>query len=229
MLLSIIIPVYNKHSAIIAAVNEAAAIDLSPLECEIVVVCRGGSGRCDGKLDRYAAEITRFYSCPESSGKGTTVRIGLSVARGDVFLLQDADVIPETGEYHDLLAPILTGETAVVYGSRFLVRQKGIGSLRKAANLALTKAANALYHTNLTDMATPYKLFTSEAVEEISLRANGYDIEPEITAKLTQAGFEILEVPVDYRPRTDIGNEKRSWKDGLRSLKRLVQCRIKVS
>jgi dolichol-phosphate mannosyltransferase len=229
MLLSVIIPVYNERSAVLESISEVSRIDTFPLELEIIVVCKNASEDLRDKLSGDAASITRFYSCPPTAGKGTTVRIGLSVARGNIILLQDADVKPDTNEYHDLLAPIITDETSVVFGSRFLERPKGIESLRKFANLVLTKTTNVILGTKLTDMATSYKVFTDEVAEKLVLRSNGYDIEPEITAKITQAGFDIVEVPVKYRPRRSLGDEKKSWQDGLRSLRKIFQCRFRPS
>ena len=229
MLLSIIIPVYNDRSAVFEAVNEAARIDTFPLEREIIVVCKNASEELSEKLYGEAAEITRFYSCPAGAGKGNAMRIGLCVARGDIILFQDADIKPDANEYHDLLAPIVTDETSVVYGSRFLQRAKGIESFRRFANLVLTKTANLIFGTNLTDVATPYKLITSEVAEMLTLRSNGYDIEPEITAKITEAGYEILEVPIRYRPRQTMKSEKKSGLDGLRALRKIFQCRFKPS
>lgn len=229
MLLSIIIPVYNDQSAVLEAINEAARIDTFPLEREIVVICKGNNEEFSEQLTGETAEITRFYSCPETAGKGTAVRIGLCVARGQILLFQDADIKLDSNEYQDLLAPIVTDETSVVYGSRFLQRKKGIESFRRIANLILTKTANLLFGTRLTDMATPYKVLTAEVAEQLTLRSNGYDIEPEITAKITQAGFDIIEVPVSYRPRKSMKSEKKSWQDGLRALRKLFQCRFRAS
>lgn len=226
MLLSVIVPVYNDCPAVIDAVNEAALIDTFPLECEIVVVCKNGGDKLPENLTNAAAEMTRFYSCPADAGKGTAVRIGLCVARGQIILLQDTDALLDPSEYHDMLAPIITGETSVVYGSRFMHRAKGIESMRRLANIVLTKTSNFLLGTRLTDVATPYKVFTAEVAEELSLRSNSYDIEQEITARIAQAGFDIVEVPVSYRPRMKKRTRDRSWQDGIRSLKKIYQCRV---
>src|SRR5262245_5348575 len=111
MLLSIIIPVYNDRSAIFEAVHEAARIDTFPLEREIIVVCQGACEEMLEKLNGPAMGITRFYACPAGCGKGMAVRIGLCVARGKIILLQDPDIKPDSNEYHELLAPIVTNET----------------------------------------------------------------------------------------------------------------------
>jgi glycosyltransferase involved in cell wall biosynthesis len=229
MLLSIIIPVYNDQSAVFETVIEAAEIDTFPLEREIIVICQGGNEEFNAQLPAEVAEITRFYSCPVTAGKGTALRTGLCVARGDILLFQDADIKLDQDEYCELLAPIITNETSVVYGSRFLHRKKGIESFRRLANIILTKTANLFFGTKLTDIATPYKVFTSEVAEHLTLRSNGFDIEPEITAKITQAGFDIIEVPVSYRPRQNMKSEKKSGMDGLRALRKIFQCRVKAS
>jgi glycosyltransferase involved in cell wall biosynthesis len=229
MLLSILIPVYNNRSDVFEAVHEIARIDTFPLEREIIVVCENASEDLLDNLSGEAARITRFYSCPADAGKGMAIRIGLCVARGDVILFQDADIKPDANEYHELLAPIVTDETSVVFGSRFLQRTKGIESVRRFANLILTKTSNFILGTNLTDVATPYKLITSEVSEALILRSNSFEIEQEITAKIIQAGYEIVEVPVNYRPRQTMKSTERSWQDGVRSLRKIFQCRLKTS
>lgn len=226
MLLSVIVPVYNECPAVIDAVNEAALIDTFPLECEILVVCKNAGGELPKNLTAAAAEMTRFYSCPADSGKGMAVRVGLCVARGNIILMQDTDVLLDPSEYHEMLAPIITGETSVVYGSRFMHRAKGITPARRLANLILTKTANAFFGTKLTDVATPYKIFTAEVAEALSLRSNSYDIEQEITAEIAKAGFEIMEVPVSYRPRTTKRRIDRSWLDGIQAMRKIFQCRF---
>ncbi|MEK7725309.1 MAG: glycosyltransferase family 2 protein, partial [Acidobacteriota bacterium] len=166
-------------------------------------------------------------SSPVNIGKGAAIRIGLSFAKGDIILLQDADLETNPDEYLQLLQPILDGKTSVVYGSRFLKRNDKIPFIRRFANFGLTFVTNLLFRSNLTDMETAYKVFTKEVAETLNLRANRFDIEPEITARICQKRYIITEVPISYSPRTVFEGKKISWRDGIKAVIMLVKCRLK--
>lgn len=225
MLLSIIIPVYNEKSTVEEVISKVAEIDL-PCEKEIIVVDDGSDDGTAEVLRLQETKITRLYSSPVNVGKGAAVRIGLSFARGDVILLQDADLETNPNEYLQLLQPIFDGKTSVVYGSRFLNRQNKVPHLRRIANSFLTSLTNLLYHSKLTDMETAYKIFTAEVAKKLILQANKFEIEPEITAQISRLGYKILEVPISYRPRTALEGKKINWKDGIKAVWTLFRLRF---
>lgn len=225
MLLSIIIPVYNEKSTVEEVIDKVLGIDL-PCEKEIIVVDDGSNDGTAEVLRLQETKITRLYSNPVNVGKGAAIRIGLSFARGDIILLQDADLETNPNEYLRLLQPIFDGKTSVVYGSRFLKPNKKIASTRRFANFFLTSLTNLLYGSKLTDMETAYKVFTSGAAKKLRLRANKFEIEPEITAQICRLGFRIIEVPISYNPRTILEGKKINWKDGVKAVLTLVRCRL---
>ncbi len=225
MLLSIIIPVYNEKSTVEAVISKVAGIDL-PCEKEIIVVDDGSDDGTAEVLRLQETKITRLYSSPVNVGKGAAVRIGLSFARGDIILLQDADLETNPDEYLQLLQPIFDGKTSVVYGSRFLNRNNKVPQLRRLANLILTSLTNLLYRSKLTDMETAYKVFTAEVAKKLILQANKFEIEPEITAQICRYGYKILEVPISYRPRTVLEGKKINWKDGIKAIWTLFRLRF---
>lgn len=201
MLLSIIIPVCNEESTVEVVISKVAGIEL-PCEKEIIVVDDGSDDGTAEVLRLQETKITRLYSSPVNVGKGAAVRIGLSFARGDIILLQDADLETNPDEYLKLLQPIFDGKTSVVYGSRFLGSDNKVPRLRRLANVFLTSLTNLLYRSKLTDMETAYKVFTAEVAKKLALQANRFEIEPEITAQICRFGYKISEVPISYRPRT---------------------------
>jgi glycosyltransferase involved in cell wall biosynthesis len=196
-LLTVIIPVYNEKSTIAEVIEKVLAIEL-PLEKEIIVIDDGSNDGTTETLQAQTESKIVFYFTPVNIGKGAAIRIGLKLAKGDIILIQDADLEYDPNDYKTLLKPILQGQTQVVYGSRFLKRNS-MPLLRRIANGYLTALTNQLYDTKLTDMETGYKVFTAQVANRLSLRANNFEIEPEITARICQIGYKIAEVPIIRR------------------------------
>ncbi len=223
-LLSVIIPVYNEKSTISEVIEKVSNVDL-PIEKEIIVVDDGSTDGTVEILRSNSVKVANTYLTPVNVGKGAAVRIGLTLARGDIILIQDADLELNPNEYKLLLQPIFDGKTQVVYGSRFLGENR-VAPVRRLANYFLTFTTNLLFRSKLTDMETAYKVFTAGVAANLSLEANRFEIEPEITAQIIRKGFSIFEVPISYRPRTKFEGKKIKWKDGVKALATLLKYRF---
>jgi hypothetical protein len=136
-------------------------------------------------------------------------------------MIQDADLEYDPDDYPKLLAPLQRGEAQVVYGARDLGGQK---LMMRLGNQFLTLVTNLLFGAHLTDMETCYKLVPTELMRSLALKADRFQIEPEITGKLLRRGCKIVEVPVSYLPRKE--KKLNPWKDGLPALMMLFQCRF---
>jgi len=229
MKLSVIVPVYNEEQTIGAVIERIRAVDIGPIEKEIIVANDGSSDGTRRAIDEgpWRDDPTvRVVHSPINLGKGAAVRLGLQHATGDVLLTQDADLELNPEEYGKLLAPIINDGATIVYGSRFLQKNGAISFRTRAANRVLTMLTNVLFAGRLTDMETGYKAFRREVLDKIRLRCVGFDFEPEITAKLLLAGYKIVEVPISYSPRrTDEGKKIRPM-DGLDAVYALLKCRL---
>jgi len=223
-LLSVIIPVYNESSTIAEVIEKVSNVALA-IEKEIIVVDDGSTDGTVEALEQSREKVTHAYLTPVNIGKGAAVRIGLTMAKGDIILIQDADLELDPNEFCDLIKPILDGRTSVVYGSRFL-KQNAVPRIRQLANYVLTRTTNLFFRTKLTDMETAYKVFTREAADKLRLTSNRFEIEPEITAQLAILGYDIVEVPISYRPRTSLEGKKIKWKDGVKAFWTLVKFRF---
>jgi len=229
MKLSVIVPVYNEEQTIGAVIERIRAVDIGPIEKEIIVANDGSSDGTRRAIDEgpWRDDPTvRVVHSPINLGKGAAVRLGLQHATGDVLLTQDADLELNPEEYGKLLAPIINDGAIVVYGSRFLETNKAVSFRTRFANRMLTMLTNILFAGRLTDMETGYKAFRREVLDKIRLRCVGFDFEPEITAKLLLAGYKITEVPISYSPRTADQGKKIRWVDGLDAVYLLVKCRL---
>jgi glycosyltransferase involved in cell wall biosynthesis len=161
-----------------------------------------------------------------NGGKGAAVQDGLRSARGDVVIIQDADLEYDPADYPILLRPIQLGRSHVVYGSRFLGEHRAMYFWHSVGNKALTLLCNILFDTTLTDMETCYKVFTIDIARRLRLREPGWGFDPEITARILKMGNRIYEVPISYAGREFTEGKKISWRDGFVVLRTLLRYRF---
>jgi glycosyltransferase involved in cell wall biosynthesis len=227
-LLSILVPVYNEASTVQQVIERLLSIPL-PLEREIVVVDDGSTDGTGQVLDNVPPRpgVLTVVHAIRNGGKGSAIRIGLGHARGTIIAIQDADLELDPIQLAGLVQPILDGEADVVYGSRFLNSRPAGPRLSLMANRVLTGLTNLLFGGRLTDMETCYKVMRMEVARSLTLRANRFEIEPEITARLLRRGHRILEIPIRFDARSRAQGKKIGWADGVRAIQVLVTERFR--
>ncbi len=227
-LLSIIIPVYNEETHIKEVLQKIKSAQLpDKVEREIIVIDDGSSDKTPQILQEFINDKTiSVHSSVLNCGKGTAIRIGISKARGNILLIQDADLEYDPDDYTKLLEPILSGKAKVVYGSRFKGQIHGMKPIYRLINIILTFIVNLLFRANITDEATCYKVFSSEVTDKIKLKCKRFEFCPEITAKLLRSGYKIYEVPINYISRSVKEGKKIAWQDGVVAIWTLIKYRF---
>jgi glycosyltransferase involved in cell wall biosynthesis len=221
--LSVLIPAYNEVGTIDEILRLVAA---EKTEKEIIVVDDGSS---DGTREKLAAwdgkDGVRVILHPRNMGKGCAVRTAMEAARGEILIIQDADLEYDPAEYPLLLRPIEAGRADVVFGSRFVgsSEHRVQHFWHQQGNRLLTLFSNVVTGLNLTDMATCYKAFHRRVVPSLALESPGFGVDAEITAKVARGGFRVFEVPVSYFGRSQAEGKKIRLKDGFSALSALAR------
>ncbi len=224
--LSVIIPVYNEQDTIREIIDRVHAVDIDK---EVIVVDDKSTDKTREILAELREKGITVILHEKNSGKGAAVQSGIRAARGDIVLIQDADLEYDPAEYPKLLKPILDDHADVVYGSRFTGSSphRVLYFWHYVGNFFLTKFSNMFTNLNLTDMETCYKVFRREIVQDIRLREKGFGIEPEITAKIARKNCRIYEVGISYYGRTYAEGKKINFKDGLWALWCIIRYGIR--
>jgi len=220
--LSVIMPVYNETRTLREIVQRVREV---PLPKEIIIVDDGSTDSTQEILSAIQREFDqsgdnhqttlKVISHHQNRGKGASIRTGISEARGDLLIIQDADLEYNPNDYTKLIEPILSGEVDVVYGSRFQNPNQTPFSWHTWGNKFLTRLSNLFTHLHLTDMETCYKVFRTDMIQRLPIRSNRFAFEPEVTAKLSKLRCRIREVPISYSARGYSEGKKINWKDGL--------------
>jgi glycosyltransferase involved in cell wall biosynthesis len=223
-LLTVVMPAFNERATIEEIVRRVVAV---PLRIQLVVV---DDCSTDGTRERLA-ELQKELGFtlllqPRNMGKGAALRRGFEAVLGDLVVIQDADLEYSPEEFPMLIELICEGRADVVYGSRFLGRHRVFLFSHYLGNRLLTLLTNILYNTMLSDMETCYKVMRTEVLRSMTLRSNGFGIEPELTAKIFKRGYRVYEVPITYDGRGYEEGKKIGWRDGVVALWVLLRYRL---
>lgn len=223
--LSVIMPVYNEKDTVLEIVRRVRAIDL----VDEVIIVDDGSKDGTREVLKELSDLpdVRVVEHAHNQGKGAAVVTGMQTARGDLMVVQDADLEYDPRDYAKLVQPLLEGRCDVVFGSRFShAKVKNANWLNLAANKFLTFMTNVLYGSRLTDMETCYKVFRREVVADMHIRARRFEFEPEFTAKVLKRKFRLIEVPISFDPRGYSEGKKITAWDGVVALWTLIKYRF---
>ncbi len=221
--LSVIMPVYNEKKHILSIISEIKKV---PVNKEIIVIDDGSSdGTVDVLKGLHDSEV-RVYHHPINIGKGAAIRLGLFYAKGDIIIIQDADMEYDPQDYIPLIEPILSGEAQVVYGRRQFDSSKTKHLRYYWGGQLITNIANFLYGIKISDEPTCYKVFRADILKQIKLHCIGFEFCPEVTAKISKKGIKIYEVPISYNPRSMKDGKKIRWFDGLKAIYVLLKYKF---
>jgi glycosyltransferase involved in cell wall biosynthesis len=226
MKLSIVIPVYNEQNTVKDVIRRVQEVDVG-MDKEIIIVDDGSKDGTQEVLKNLNQSNVKVVFHSKNQGKGAALHTGFAKARGDVILVQDADLEYDPREYPRLLEPILDGRADAVFGSRFLGGpHRVLFFWHYIGNKLLTTLSNMLSNLNLSDMETCYKVFKKEILDRITLKSKRFGFEPEITIKLAKQKARIYEVPISYSGRDYSEGKKIGWRDGLAAIFHIIRFKF---
>jgi glycosyltransferase involved in cell wall biosynthesis len=228
-MLSILMPVYNERERVERAIEEVLGTEL-PSDFELIVV---DDGSTDGTRDilrgREWDSRVRLFEHPENRGKGAAVQTALAQAEGEFSAIFDADLEYDPGDLALLMPPLLDGRANACFGVRAFDGYTSHSFLYVLGNKGVTLACNLLFNVYLHDIMTMHKMIRTDLFRSLPLQAQGFSIEPEITARLVQRRERIFEVPVHYRARSTDEGKKLNSVDGFRVIGTLLRCRFSAA
>lgn len=232
MKLSIIIPAYNEAGTLREVVETIETVAF-PIGHEIIII---DDASTDGTLDvllrlKDAHANLRVYANPTNLGKGSSVRRGLDHARGDIMIVQDADLELDPRDIPGLIQPIIDGTADAVYGSRFLKRRwpEKMAFPNWMANKILNVAANGLYGARLSDVSCGYKAVRTDLMKSLALTCRRFEFCFEVTAKLRNRNVRIAELPIAFAARTRKEGKKIATKDFFAAVWTLFKHKVRGS
>lgn len=227
LVLSVLVPVYNEEKTIRLIIEQ---VRTTPIRTEIICVNDCSTDGSRDILDRLLAtgHVHRVIHKERNEGKGAAIRTALQHSTGNVVIVQDADLEYDPADWSQMLEPIMEGKADAVFGSRFLGGpHRVLYFWHSVGNGVLTMVSNMFTNLNLTDMETCYKAIRGDLARSLVLTADRFGFEPEVTARLAQAGARIWEVPISYSGRTYAEGKKIGWRDGVAAFWHIVRFNLR--
>ena len=217
--LSVVMPAYNEEDTLTEIVRQVLQI---PHLLELIIVDDCSTDKTSIIAQSLADENShiRYVRQKKNQGKTEALKLGFALTKGEIVVVQDADLEYDPTEINDVIMPILEGYADVVYGSRFMTKKASrvLYFYHYLANKGLTFLSNCLTNINLTDVETCYKAFRGEIIRQMVITSSGFGFEIEVTAKVAKLKCAIYEVPISYYGRTYEEGKKIGFEDGIAAL-----------
>lgn len=213
---NVIMPVYNEERTLAEVIKRVLAQNIVDRLIIIDDCSADGSLGIIKSLARKDKRITYVVNS-SNSGKGFSVRKGLSMVKEGIIIIQDADLEYYPEDYDSLIKKMRNkGKDTFVLGIRVDIGKGDyLFRLGRFVNSLLTSEFNLLYGKSIKDTNTCYKVFRKEMLSGIKLKESGFLIDPEILINLIKKGYKPEQVPIRYKGRSFKEGKKITAKDAI--------------
>lgn len=223
--LSVVVPTYNEEKTLPTILKR---ILLQKEVTEVVIVDDASTDNSKRKIKNLITELKtdkiKYIRQEKNQGKGAAIQVGINNATGDLLLIQDADLEYHPEDYPKLIKAFRKNPDSFVIGNRW-PSNKGY-LLCQFGNWLITRVVNFLFWIDSNDPYTCYKVGSTEIWRQMNLTSNGFEIEGEIIAKLALMRVPLVEVPIQYSPRTYSEGKKIRAKDVFVAMHTLFSIRL---
>ena len=226
---TIIIPCFNEKKTIKQLINKVNIINIKK---EIIIVDDGSFDGTTAILKKIKHKNIKIIFKKKNEGKGSAIKSALKLIKGDLVLIQDADLEYNPNDYYKLIKPFSNKKIKVVYGSRvlnkkrYLLKNDLLKNFRVFANQLLTFVSNFFNNQKLTDAHTCYKVLRKKLFLSLKLKENGFSFCPEVTTKISKKNIKIYEVPISYNGRKISDGKKIRFTDALSAFIAIIKYRF---
>ncbi len=234
--LTIVIPAFNEEKTITDLFNKVSRVNVPGFRKQIILINDGSTDKTLQKIEKIKNRKKlnskiEIISYKNNMGKGYAVRQGILKSKGELLIIQDADLEYDPENYHDLIEPFVSKNADVVYGSRFITNKprRVLYFWHFVANNLITFLSNILTGLNLSDIETGYKVFNGDLIRKLALKlkSNGFGFEPEITSLVSKVNkVKIFEVGISYYGRTYSDGKKITWIDGIKTILQIFKFNL---
>jgi glycosyltransferase involved in cell wall biosynthesis len=221
--LTVVIPVYNERGTVMTVLEKVKSL---PISKEIIVIDNLSTDGTRELLETVSDPEIRVVLQSKNLGKGTSVKLGFAMAKGEWVIIQDADLEYEPSDILRLLEHAEKAGEVAVFGSRLLTGNPQGMLAFYIGRVVLNLIFRLLFGARTTDVATCYKLVRSDIAKRLRLRCSGFDLDFELASALRRLGYNIAEVPITYRPRTIAEGKKIRPMDGIKAIATMLRVRI---
>lgn len=228
--LSIIIPCYNEERTVGELLSRVLAVDIGSIQKDIIVIddfSKDNSRNIVKKIAEQNSGNVRLLAQSRNMGKGAAVWRGMQEAKGNLVVIQDADLEYNPEDFRHMLLLFDMPQVDVVFGSRrLLLGNKVSGAAEYIGAQVINAFTNLLYGARISDQFTCYKMFRRELIPRLHMQSQRFEFDAELTGKLLRLGQHVQEVPIRYTPRSRAEGKKIRWRDGVAWLWQIIKYRF---
>ena len=226
--LTVIVPFYNEVNYLYTSVNRLLNVNLFDQILLIDDCSDDGSHDVALQIKNEYPQIVEYYKTSFNTGKGGALNLAKKYITSKFVIIHDADLEYFPDDIIEMFEIVKQNPDALILGSRFIgnKERKNVYSRTVIANRTMSLFFSLINFVIITDVATCYKLMSSDFFKKINIKELGFSIEIEILSKFLKQSKNIIEIPIKYSGRSYLEGKKIKASDGFKYLFNTIKYRF---